>query len=281
VPEDDVPPATRRWRLDVAYDGSGFRGFAAQPAAPTVAGALSGALAQVLRLAGPPRLTCAGRTDAGVHARGQVVHVDLPAQLPKVRRGRTWAQADGEDLVRLVNRVVAPAVVVRRAAPAPPGFDARRSATWRRYRYLVWNAPVPDPLLAPVSWHVPDRLEVRRMAGASDVLVGEHDFRAFCRRAPGTGADDPIVRRILSAEWEEAGTPVGSGAGPGSMLRFEIAGTSFCHQMVRSVVGLLVEVGLGGADAAVVNERVRSGRRAGAPRPAPAHGLCLVAVGYD
>ncbi|HXW38170.1 MAG TPA: hypothetical protein VEJ44_00635, partial [Acidimicrobiales bacterium] len=134
---------TARWRLVVAYDGSAFRGFAAQPNQVTVAGTIAQAIARTARLKETPQITCAGRTDAGVHARGQVVHVDLPP-IP----------LDGPGLARALNRQLAPEVVVRRAEAVGPDFDARRSATGRSYRYLVWNAPEPDPLLASVVWHV-------------------------------------------------------------------------------------------------------------------------------
>ena len=255
---------------------------------PTVAGALAEAVGRVARTMEAPVLVCAGRTDAGVHASGQVVHVDLPEDY------------DG-DLARAVNRQLAPEIVVRRAAPAPEGsdFDARRSATWRRYRYLVLSSAAPDPLLAPVAWHVPFPLDVRTMAGACDPLVGEHDFRAFCRRPPGADPAAPIVRRVTSAAWREvrggwtredwAGEDrtgedrtgeAGDGPWPPRLLRFDVAATSFCHQMVRSIVAVLVDAGRGRATAATVMGLLAAGSRAGAPQPAPAHGLCLVAVGY-
>ncbi len=259
-----------RWRLLVAYDGSAFRGFAAQPGVPTVAGALADALARTTRAPARPVITCAGRTDAGVHARGQVVHVDLPATLPAVGN-RVGGQPMGpRTLLRALNRQLAPTVVVRRAEPAPAGFDARHSATARCYRYLVHAAPVPDPLLAPVAWHVEDPLDLRAMDSATDAVVGEHDFRAFCRRAPGTTAAEPIVRRVTGAGWSEVagpelddarnpgwdpgppGPPDGGGAvpGPSRLLRFEIEAGSFCHQMVRSLVATLVDAGRGRANAA-------------------------------
>jgi len=271
---DRSPAGRRRWRLLVAYDGAPFRGFAAQgPQIPTVAGALATALG---RLAGTtaPAITCAGRTDAGVHARGQVVHVDLPDPLPAGRHG----ELDGDAVVRALNRQLAPRVVVRSAGPAPDGFDARRSAVARRYRYLVWNAATPDPLLAPLAWHVVEPLDLRAMAQASDAVVGEHDFRGFCRRPPGTGPDEPIVRRVLDAGWHEI--VLVPPPGDGRLLRFEIEATSFCHQMVRSLVASLVGVGHGSGNIATVVGRLRSGTRAGSLRPAPAHGLCLEAVRY-
>lgn len=264
-------PATRRWRLVVAYDGNGFRGFARQKSGvTTVAGTLAAAIGRAARLAEPPAIVCAGRTDAGVHAAGQVVHVDLPAGYDA-------------DLGHAVNRQTAPSVVVRRAVPADEGFDARRSARWRRYRYLVHDADVPDPLLAPVAWHVAEPLDLRAMAAAADPLIGEHDFRAFCRRAPGRSADEPITRRVLEAGWRqvETGDLLGeAGAAPGRLLRFDIVAASFCHQMVRSIVAVGVEAGRGRANAASVMAMLAAGTRSGAPRPAPPHGLCLVSVGY-
>jgi tRNA pseudouridine38-40 synthase len=277
VPPDD--PARRRWVLRLAYDGSGFRGFAVQDGVPTVAGALSAALARSVRLDPAPPLTCAGRTDAGVHARGQVVHVELPAVLPDVRAGRQVIPMGPAELVRSLNRQLAPAVVVRDAAPAPAGFDARRSATGRLYRYLVWNAPVPDPLLDRWSWHVAEPLDPRAMAAAADVLVGTHDFRAFCRRPPGTGPDQPLTRRVRRADWSLDGGAELAQA-PGAMLRFEIEGDSFCHQMVRSVVAELVRVGRGRGNAATTMARLRAGERSGTADPAPPGGLCLVSVAY-
>ncbi len=220
------------------------------------------------------------------------MHVDLPASI-----------ADGLDpdvLIRSCNRQLGPAIVVREAGPAPDGFDARRSATGRRYRYLVVNAPVADPLLAGLAWHVPEVLDLRAMAAASDALLGEHDFRAFCRRVPGTSADDPIIRRVVDARWSVVdgdGARGGSGgrgarsSGPvgghaallpadGALLAFEIEANAFCHQMVRSLVGTLVDVGRGRKRPSDMLWILRSADRQQASQPAPPHGLCLVAVHY-
>ena len=259
----------QRWRLLLAYDGAAFRGFAVQPEVPTVAGALREAVARTARMDEPPFVTCAGRTDAGVHARGQVVHLDLPP-IPY----------DAEGLARALNRQLAPEVVVRSAEPVGPEFDARRSATGRSYRYLLWNAAAADPLLAPLSWHVSDELDLGRMRAASDVLLGSHDFRSFCRRPPGTDASEPIVRRVTRAAWSVEDDREAADAGEGRLLRFDIAASSFCHQMVRSVVSTLVEVGRGRQNAAGLMERLRAANRTGLPEPAPAHGLCLVSVAY-
>ena len=270
--EQGAGAALQRWRLLIAYDGAPFRGFAVQPEVPTVAGALRQSLERTARLNEPPLVTCAGRTDAGVHARGQVVHVDLPV-IPY----------DGPGLARALNRQLAPEVVVRRAEKVGPDFDARRSATGRTYRYLVWNAPAPDPLLAPVAWHVSDPLDLVSMRTASDVLLGSHDFRSFCRRRPGTDAAEPIVRRVTMARWSIDDGPEATDAAGGAearLLRFDIAASSFCHQMVRSLVASLVEVGRGRQNAAGLMECLRAATREGGPEPAPAQGLCLVSVAY-
>ena len=283
--------ATVRWRLRVAYDGSGFHGFAAQEGLPTVAGTLAEALSRVTRT--PVTLTCAGRTDAGVHALDQMVHFDVP-----VERSSPLEPAA---LIKSCNSQIGPAIVVRTAEIAPDGFDARHSATSRRYRYLVVNAPVPDPLLAGLTWHVPDPLDLRAMVSAADALLGEHDFRAFCRRVPGTTADDPIPRRVVDARWTKLdGRPSGArtagtsdldaernaATGPslapvvGDLLAFEIEANAFCHQMVRSLVGTLVEVGRGRKRASDMLPILRSADRSQAGQPAPPHGLTLMVVRY-
>ncbi len=251
-----------RIRLTVAYEGTGFHGFAAQPGQTTVGGTLSEAIEKVI--GHQVSLTCAGRTDAGVHAWGQVVHAELaPA------RGRL----DLDALVRSCNAMLAPAIVVRDARVAPPGFDARRSAASRRYVYSVLNGPTPDPFLAATAWHVEDPLDLRAMEQATDPLLGEHDFSTFCRRPPDGGS---LVRRVHDARWTRGGRPLGEG----DLLRFEIEAAAFCHQMVRSVVGTLVEVGRGRKRAGDLAWILRSCDRALAGSPAPPHGLCLWAVSY-
>jgi len=288
-PPGTSPPGTVRWRMAVAYDGSTFHGFAAQRDQVTVSGALAEALGRVVRT--PVVLTCAGRTDSGVHALHQVVHFDVPAERS--------AGLDADVVVSSCNSQLGPAIVVREAEVAPRGFDARHSATARRYRYLVVNAPVADPLLAGLAWHVADPLDLRSMAAASDALLGEHDFRAFCRRVPGTSPDDPIPRRVTVAEWTELSTAEGTGtlraarqAAPaagstpalvpavGSLLAFEIEANAFCHQMVRSLVGTLVEVGRGRKRPSDILWILRSADRQEAGQPAPPWGLTLMEVRY-
>ncbi len=243
-------------RLVVAYDGTGFHGFALQPGLTTVGGALAGALERHLRHT--VELTCAGRTDAGVHAWGQVVSFDARADV------------DPAGLQRSVNRALRPRVVVRAAEIAAEGFDARRGATGRRYRYTVRNHPVADPFTAGTAWHVERPLDLGAMRLACDPLYGEHDFSSFCRRPPVPGAS--LVRVVREARW------VVSDHG---LLRFEIEASSFCHQMVRSIVGTLVDVGLGKRKAGEMTGVIRSGSRSVAGQLAPAHGLCLWEVNYQ
>ena len=249
-----------RVRLTLAYDGSGFRGFAVNAGVRTIAGTLGAALERVL--GHEVRMTCAGRTDAGVHAWGQVVSFD--------------ARADGLDVTtvqRAVNAMCGPEIVVREAVEAPDGFDARRSALTRRYRYTVLNRPWPDPFLAPTSWHVDSSLDLEALWLTCDPFIGEHDFSAFCRRprvADGSPAPS-LVRRVLDARW----TDVGEG-----VLRFEIEAPSFCHQMVRSIVGTMVDAGRGRRTPGELAVILRSGDRGRTSGPAPPHGLCLWDVRY-
>ena len=251
----------RRARLLVAYDGTGFHGFAPNDGVATVLGTLTDAVAMIVRA--PVELTGAGRTDAGVHGWGQVVSGDLPDDV------------DLAALARRVNKLCAPAIAVREAAWVAPDFDARFSAAWRRYRYHVWNDAAPNPLLARTAWHVAAPLQLWAMQAAADPLIGEHDFSSFCRRpkvAAGEAAPS-LVRRVLEARWSRVrDTPV---------LRFEIRANAFCHQMVRSIVGLTVDVGLGRRTAGEVTGVLRAGDRSAAGVVAPPHGLVLWEVGYD
>ncbi len=249
-----------RVRMTVAYDGRGFHGFQVQPAASTVGGALASALQTALRADAPPRLAVAGRTDAGVHAWGQVVTFDAPA--------------DGLDLERLqrsLNSMLAPRIVVREVGTAPPGFHARFSALSRRYRYTVLNRPVPDPFLAGTTWHVPEPLDLPLLRLSCDPILGEHDFTSFCRVPRGV-IDHSLVRRVLDARWSDLGD---------GLLRFEIEATSFCQQMVRALVGTMVEMGRGRRRPGEMASILRRRERAAAGRVAPAHGLCLWAVSYQ
>ena len=254
----------------VAYDGSGFRGFAAQPGTRTVAGKLAEAIGRVT--GHDVSIVCAGRTDAGVHARAQVIHFDVPGAMSTDRP----LHIDG--LARSLNKLLGPAVVVRGADLAPEGFHARHSAERRAYRYVVANTAVPDPFLARFAWHVGTPLDFRAMSGAVDSLLGEHDFSTFCRRPArsrgartDSGSDQGLVRRVTQARWSD------DGAG---LLRLDIEAQAFCHQMVRSLVATLVEVGRGRRRAGDISWMLRARDRAVAPSPAPPHGLCLWSVAY-
>jgi tRNA pseudouridine38-40 synthase len=260
-----------RLRLELAYDGSGFRGFAENAGVRTVAGELRRALTTVLRQ--PVELTCAGRTDAGVHARGQVVTLDVEGAV-HLRRVRDS-----------VNSMIGPEIVVRAATMVGPDVDARFSARWRRYRYHVLASAVPDPFLAPTSWWVQGPLDVGSMNAAAASLLGEHDFSSFCRRPKGD-TEVSLVRKVLAARWTSSPLDVG-GAGPdatdpdAALLRFEIAASAFCHQMVRSIVGALVRVGTGRLEPDAVAALLAARDRDGAPQLAPPQGLTLWQVGYD
>lgn len=257
-----------RVRLDLSYDGTGFAGWATQPGLRTVQGTLEAALGTVLRHP-DPRLTVAGRTDAGVHARGQVAHLDLPADVWEAVRGR-MAGAPGEVLVRRLAGVLPPDVVVHRAAPAPPGFDARFSPLWRRYTYrIVDDLARVDPLRRAhvVRHRVP--LDAAAMARAAAPLVGLHDFLAFCRPRP----EATTVRTLQVLD---VGRPTD---GPDAdLVVLTVQADAFCHTMVRSLVGALTVVGEGRKPETWPAELLASRVRASAV--APAHGLTLDHIAY-
>ncbi|MDG1266376.1 MAG: tRNA pseudouridine(38-40) synthase TruA [Ilumatobacter sp.] len=255
---------TRNVALVVSYDGTDFHGFAESPPVATVMALLRGTLEQILQ--SELALTAAGRTDAGVHGWGQVVTGRIPASTDLVR------------LERSVNRMCAPMVAIRSAEWVDDDFDARFSATSRTYRYAVWNHPQPNPLLARTCWHVPEQLDVDAMNAAAAHFVGQHDFASYCRRpkvAEGQ-SDKSLVRILQRAEWLRVDQEPS-----GSLLRFEIAATSFCHQMVRSIVGTLVDVGRGRRKAASIPVTLAALDRSAAGPVAPPTGLVLWNVGYD
>jgi len=240
-------------RCTLAYDGTGFRGWARQRDQRTVQGVLEAALQRFLR--DTPRLSVAGRTDAGVHARGQVVSFDV---------------ADTVDLARLhraVNAMLAPEIVVIDVRAAPPGFDARGSATAREYRYRIDAGPWPDPFTARFVWHRPGALSLGPMRAAARHLVGEHDFASFCRRPPGGSS---TVRRLERLSVSRSGD------------RVEVLAraNAFVHQMVRALVGMLVAVGERGRDPDEMPQVLAARDRSAAGPVAPAHGLTLERVVY-
>ncbi|GAB3624330.1 tRNA pseudouridine(38-40) synthase TruA [Mariniluteicoccus endophyticus] len=246
---------TARWRLAVAYDGAGFSGWAVQPGLRTVQGVLEEWIPQVLRLSAPVSLVCAGRTDAGVHARGQVCHLDVHDGLePEVLRHR-------------LSRVLPTDVVVGDVRVAPEGFDARFSAIWRRYAYRICDTTAPDPLLRGHVVRVRGPLDVEAMNRAGAMLVGLRDFAPFCKRREGATTIRTLTE--LHAERRPEGT-----------IEFTVRADAFCHSMVRSLMGAMTEIGRGHRDEAWLAEVMAHGaRHPSIPVMAP-EGLCLEEVGY-
>ncbi len=256
---DDAPhPPLIRVCMRVAYDGTKFHGFAVNPGVSTVGGSLLEGLERVLRH--PVVLTCAGRTDKGVHAHGQVVD---------------FATTDGVDLdalTRSLNGLCGPSIAVRDVRVVADSFSSRFDATSRRYRYTIYNAPVPDPFSTTTAWHVREPLSLDRLRLACDPLLGRHDFASFCRKkSRADGTDATTTRDVLDARWEVEVDGV---------VRFWIEATSFCQQMVRSIVGTLVEVGQGRKTPGDIMGIIDARDRSAAGPVAPPHGLSLWDVGY-
>jgi len=248
-----------RVRVDLAYDGAGFSGWAAQPGRRTVEGVLSEALGHVLRLPGAVRLTVAGRTDSGVHARGQVAHADMPAD--------AWGTHAGAALRRLA-RALPPDIRVRSAGVAPPGFDARFSALWRRYAYRICDEPArADPLRRFDTLWSPRSLDLGAMNEAARLLLGEHDFAAFCRKREGA----TTVRALRRLEWERGADGVAVGC---------VVADAFCHNMVRALVGALIPVGEGSRPTGWPAQVLREAVRDPGVQVVPPHGLSLEEVRY-
>ncbi len=255
-----------RIRVDLAYDGADFSGWASQPGLRTVQDTLERALGTALRTE-PPRVTCAGRTDAGVHARGQVAHLDVAARVVEASAGRS-ADPPATALVRRLNGILPGDVRVRRVSEAPEGFDARFSAVWRRYAYRVADRPDGhDPLRRGHVLPWPRPLDEEVMNRAATVLLGEQDFASFCKWREGA----TTVRTLLDLRWERVE--------PG-LLVATVRADAFCHSMVRSLVGALLAVGEGRRTPAWVAEVLAARRRDPAVAVVRAHGLVLEEVGY-
>jgi tRNA pseudouridine38-40 synthase len=246
-----------RIRMDVSYDGTAFSGWAVQPARRTVAGVIIDALTTLV--GAPVTLTVAGRTDAGVHATGQVCHVDLPAE--------AWAELE-PSLLRRLAALVPPDARVKAAAAVPADFDARFSATYRRYEYRVADQPWGvEPLRRHDTVAHPRPLDLGRLTAAAAGLVGEHDFAAYCKRKDHA----TTVRAITRLDWRR---------GADGVLVATVQADAFCQAMVRSLVGAMLVAGDGRRPvdwpAGLLSRRERSSE----VTVAPAHGLTLVAVGY-
>ena len=239
-------------RLLVSYDGTKFSGFQIQPDQRTVQGTLEDALSRVSKQ--PVRIVAAGRTDAGVHALGQVVSIAEPGDLTP------------DTIMRAMPSLLPSDVAVVDAQLGPEGFDARFSAQWRGYTYLIWNAEAPNPLHNRFSLWVRDRIDVVSFGQAMRKIVGTHDFSSFGRLR----SDQTPERRVIES------TVVADG----QFLRVRVIGEAFLHQMVRSLVGSALEVGLGRKPVSFMSEALLARSRQAAGPVAPPHGLALVDVGY-
>lgn len=248
-----------RLRLDVSYDGTDFSGWAPQPTRRTVAGVLMQTLDLVLGAGTVTGLTVAGRTDAGVHATGQVCHLDLPTPV--------WREHEGR-LLRRLARLLPPDARVRAMTEVPADFDARFSATFRRYEYRVTDAPWgAEPLRRGDTLAWPKPLDLAALNAAAAGLVGEHDFAAYCRRKENA----TTLREVTRLDWRRD---------PDGILVATVQADAFCQNMVRSLVGAMLVAGDGRRPvqwpAGLLTRRERSSE----VTVAPAHGLALVAVGY-
>ena len=257
---DEVAEGFVRVRFDLAYDGREFSGWAKQKNGQrTVQGELEDALRVVMRLDGTPELTVAGRTDAGVHARGQVAHLDLP--------GEVWAE-HGERLLRRLAGRLPMDVRVFRVTEAPAHFNARFSAIWRRYAYRVTDHPGgADPLRrGHVLWHNWP-LDVDARNAAARPLLGEHDFAAYCKKREGA----TTIRTLRRLEWTRHEDGV---------LEATVVADAFCHNMVRSLVGAMLFVGDGHRPPEWPGKVLEAGVRDSAVHVVRPHGLTLEEVGY-
>ena len=254
-------------RATVAYDGAPFHGFAANAGVPTVAGLLVGVLERILRT--EVSLTCAGRTDRGVHAVGQVVGFDLSER----------SDEELEILRGIVNRRIGPSVVLSALERVDEDFDARFSATSRTYRYRILDRLEPDPMLATRVWHVPHSLDLAAMEVASADLVGLHDFTSFCLQQDSRpdGSSPTMVRRVTATSWRR----VPDGPSGADLLEFEVSASAFCQRMVRSMVGTLVAVGRGEMAVDAMPAVLAARKRQAAADSAPPQGLVLWSVSYS
>lgn len=239
------------YRLDIGYDGTDFHGYARQPDVRTVQGELEKVLAPYT--GGAPTVV-AGRTDRGVHASHQVVSFSCQ-------------ELDTPQVIRSLNSRLGPEIAALRLLEVPDDFNARFSATGRAYRYRIRNADVHDPLTAATTWTYEEPLDVDAMNNGVEQLVGRHDFVAFCRKQVGLSTE----REVFWILWRRAD----------DLVELSIGANSFCHQMVRSIVGVSVEVGRGRISSDAVPQILVSPERHRSAGAVPAHGLVLVAIAYD
>lgn len=259
-----------RVRLDFAYDGTDYAGWGIQPGLRTIQGVMEAGLARIVRFGEPPRIVVAGRTDAGVHARGQVAHVDLDVRSWERMPGHS-TRTPGQSLVRRLNGVLPADINVVTAEVAAAGFDARFSALGRRYAYRVCDdVRLRDPLTRRyVLWH--DPLDLDALSVASSALTGLRDFAPFCR--PREGAT--TIRELTEFSWERVTTGPDTG-----LVVATVEADAFCHSMVRSLVGAVLAVGKGRRDGDWLAGVVATPGRSHAVKVALARGLTLERVSY-
>ena len=248
-----------RYKASISYDGTPFHGFAENPDVETVAGKLRESLERIL--GHEIHLTCAGRTDAGVHAEGQVISFDAIAfDVPRIERS--------------LNKLCAPFITIKEIQKADDLFSARFSATCRTYRYRILNDEYPDPFSHRFAWHIETQLDLDSMQQAALAVIGEHDFSSFCRKASilvdGEEVDASLIREVISINV----------TGEGPFVEIWVTATSFCHQMVRSIVGTLVAIGKGRLGKTDMSSIILKRDRNFAGPVAPPHGLTLMEVGY-
>lgn len=251
-----VSGASRTFRLELSYEGTEYHGFGVQPNCRTVQEVLEEALAR--SLGERVRVAVAGRTDAGVHASGQVVSFQTQGRLA------------APELLRAANAHLPDDVQIYRAAEVPPTFDARRSARRRHYRYLLWSAPRQSLWWRRWAWHLTDRPDVSAMQAAAEQLVGTHDFASFLGHRSQEPAGRTTVRLVERAAWWHEGNLIG----------FEITANAFLRHMVRGIVGTLIEVGRGRLEPAQFGNVLEAADRRRAGVNAPSHGLILTGVDY-
>lgn len=260
-------PTLVRLRIDLSYDGTKFFGWAAQPGLRTVEDTLSAALTTVLRAPEPVRLVVAGRTDAGVHARGQVVHADVDPAAWEALPGRASRSPEQAAVIRLAG-VLPSDVMVRAVRLAPAGFDARFSARYRRYLYRLCDQPhLLDPLRRYETVLVRTPLDGAAMHQAAQSLLGLDDFAAFCKRRAGA----TTVRTLLEYSWRRAAD---------GTLEATVVADAFCHSMVRSLVGVVLPVGQGRRPPQWPAQVLAVRSREATVQVMAPHGLSLEEVGY-
>jgi tRNA pseudouridine38-40 synthase len=286
MPEDPQPaPALQTWKLTLAYDGTDFRGWQVQPGERTVQGELQAALGRICGESPLPQGS--GRTDAGVHALGQVASFALAAPIPP------------ENLKRALNRTLPPSIRILEARTVPDAFHARHSAVAKTYEYRIFRGAICPPFLAPYVCACSWPMDVEALRRSARLFVGRHDFLSFAATDPdltSRGLDEdaeldqrsiprpgfqieppatPTARSIFSSAWEARPSP------EGELLVYRIRGSGFLHHMVRNLVGTMLDVGRGRLSADAIPGILAARSRAAAGPTAPARGLFLLSVEYD